>query len=320
MSQNKRKSPDKGYRLPVSANRGQITRTSGDHLMLSAKTIRSYLNGGGSAAGVKGLKQAIDTIEAELLAHRAELDAIPAKRADAALADDAQKAVAALSDRENYLYGEVEIGEVRLGRLRARLAEVTIDERKADFTERRAAIVKASDEVAAAVRKAHEATIALVGLRESATAAGFASEVHGIPLPPLIVNLVDATPLLDPFETAMAHYRKTAATLAPAQVPSASRGPSFSHTDAKLRLAPAGVIATAKAVHKPAAPAPSRPKLRDLFNEQPREGERRVKILRSGYETPDGRQCRTGDIVALPMKIAQSAVQHGSGEFDGAAR
>ena len=146
--------------------------------MALAKTIRSLLNGGGTAAGVKGLRKAIAEIESELDGHRRELDQIPAKRADAALADDAEKAIEALRARENQLYNALEVGEVRLGHLRERLNELTRDDRQKDFTARRAAIIEASENAVAAVRSLHEAAANLVALRTSATAAGFEDEVR----------------------------------------------------------------------------------------------------------------------------------------------
>ena len=179
-----------------------------------AKTIRSLLNGGGTAAGVKGLRKAIAEIENELADHRRELDqVIPAKRTEAALGDDAEKTIEALRAREDQLYNLLEVGEVRLGRLRERLNELTRDDRAKDFTARRAAIIEASDRVALTIRAVHEAAVSLIATREAAASAGFASEVQQIPLMPFVVNIVDPLPLLDPFELAMAHYRETAPIL-----------------------------------------------------------------------------------------------------------
>ncbi|HEX3948218.1 MAG TPA: hypothetical protein VHW95_00040 [Steroidobacteraceae bacterium] len=58
----------------------------------------------------------------------------------------------------------------------------------------------------------------------------------------------------------------------------------------------------------PAAAAPSPRKLDDLSPLDP--GDVRVRVVRSGYETPAGQQCVTGQIVKLPARIASKAIEN----------
>ena len=175
--------------------------------MLLAKKIRSLLNGGATVAGVKGLRDVIDTLEAEMAAHRAELGEMPRRRGDLALADDAEKELAALSAREDHLYRAIDVAQLRIERLRGRLAELTASDRQADFSARRDEIIAASATAAAAIREAHEKFRKAVELRENARAHGFEHEVNAVPLLPHIVNLADPSPALDPFELALVQYR-----------------------------------------------------------------------------------------------------------------
>jgi hypothetical protein len=61
-------------------------------------------------------------------------------------------------------------------------------------------------------------------------------------------------------------------------------------------------------------PAPRQP-ARALYNDAVVPGQRRITILRAGYEAPDGRQCRAGDIVGVDEELAQRAVANGAAHF-----
>jgi hypothetical protein len=91
--------------------------------MLAAKKIRSLLNGGAEAAGVDGLQAAIEAVMAEIEEHKHALAEIPARRAEAALADDAVAKIAALGVREDELYSAIEVAEIRIAKLRDKLRE-----------------------------------------------------------------------------------------------------------------------------------------------------------------------------------------------------
>lgn len=51
------------------------------------------------------------------------------------------------------------------------------------------------------------------------------------------------------------------------------------------------------------------------FDRAVADGERLVRILRSGYEDPRGKQCRVGEVIALPLVYADAVVKAGAGEL-----
>jgi hypothetical protein len=61
-------------------------------------------------------------------------------------------------------------------------------------------------------------------------------------------------------------------------------------------------------------PAPRQP-ARAPYNDAAQPGQRRIVILHSGYESPDGRQCRAGDVVAVDAGLAQRVVANGAAHF-----
>ena len=149
---------------------------------------------------------------------------------------------------------------------------------------------------------------------------------------PYVVNMIDPSPLLDPFELNLTHYRSTAPSLRTPATP-APTGNRFGKTEfgaiadpkftggasphpVQLFQGGADWQPPAAKARAPKAPAPAAPP-RALFNDQPADGERQVLVLRSGYEDPRGRQCRNGDVIALPIALATKAVQAGAAEYLG---
>lgn len=59
-----------------------------------------------------------------------------------------------------------------------------------------------------------------------------------------------------------------------------------------------------------AEPAPT--KKRDPISETAGKGEVQVQVVRAGYESPSGKQCATGDVVAMPVEMATAAVRNGA--------
>lgn len=81
-------------------------------------------------------------------------------------------------------------------------------------------------------------------------------------------------------------------------------------------LAPPPPPAPRHSLQKPKAPpqAPRQPP-RAPFVDTAEEGERLVTILRDGYEAPDGRHCRAGDVIAIAAALAERVVRRGAAEF-----
>lgn len=293
--------------------------------MLSVQTIRKLLNGGGTVAGVKGLRKAIAELESELDAHRLELDQMPAKCADEAMADDAEKAIEAMHARENHLYAALEVGEARLGRLRERLNELTISDRTKEYIERRDAIIVAAEKFISAVRPAHEAIVELNALREQFYGAGFAVDVANIPIAPALVNLFDPEQMqIEMFARAIEQYRMTA--------PNTPLRKSSSAAPGAPRVLPDPIIPHGEPTHgvrlfpPPAIPdaakrvvAPRVQRQRAPLPEKPVAGEVRCRVIHSGYPDPKAAgpagYLLTGEQVDLPAEIARAAVERGALEF-----
>ena len=136
--------------------------------MLLPKKIRSLLNGGAAAAGVEGLKSAIETISAEAAAFRCELAEIPARRGQAALADDAVMAMASLKAREDELYAALEVAEIRLAALREKLPEQTDFRRRDRIEHHRREAREKFEALASALRAACDANEAATAAYEAA--------------------------------------------------------------------------------------------------------------------------------------------------------
>ena len=132
-------------------------------MMLPAK-IRKLLNGGAAAAGVDGLRAAIDAIAAEIAAAKAELATLPTLRSEAALADDGEAQCTALTARETYLYSSIEVAEIRIAKLRDKLRE-QINYRRRDRIEHHRREAREKFEALTA------ALVAAVEANEAATAA-----------------------------------------------------------------------------------------------------------------------------------------------------
>lgn len=90
--------------------------------MLASK-FRSLLNGGAAEAGVNGLRAEITALETERAKYVAELDDIPARRADLLLGDDHKNAVDKLEARESDLYRFIERIDLQSSALRDRLPQ-----------------------------------------------------------------------------------------------------------------------------------------------------------------------------------------------------
>ena len=125
--------------------------------MLQAKKIRALLNGGAAAAGVDGLRAAVDAIAAEIAVHKREIVEIPKLRGEAALADDGEARCAALTARETELCAAIEVAEIRIARLREKLAEQINIRRRDRIEHHRLTAREKFEALASALRAAVEA-------------------------------------------------------------------------------------------------------------------------------------------------------------------
>jgi hypothetical protein len=291
-------------------------------MMLLPKRIRSLLNGGAAQAGVKGLQEAIAAIEADMAAHRRELAEIPGKCADAALADDGAAQVSALRSREEQLYAELEVAEIQIGRLRDKLRD-QVDHRRRDLIEHHRRLSRAAHEEAIptlfAAIAANEKMKLAYAAAERELGAGDAARLVGnfsFLLPGFTGEVIDHWVAVTRRDGEAAASRAALVRGAQAVV-NAPRFSTGSYGDGdtartEKNLAPRRVAPDRQAAPRPQSPAKP---LRPLYDDAAKEGERRVRILRSGYEDPAGRACRLGDTIALPQEIADKAVASGACDF-----
>jgi hypothetical protein len=249
--------------------------------------------------------------------------AIAARRADLWSEDDAEKQLAELQSREDFLYNAVEIADARLTRLRARLNELTASERKADIVDRRRAIVEAGEKFIAAARGAQEAYAAYQAMIEAATASGFRLDMAFVPMAPGILSLVD--PLhIEYFERPFQQYRASDLTGPPLKPAPQPPGPAIAfqhhpipatpHADfnrgVRLYEVPAQPAPTKPAKAAAAPPAPERLKVkrppRPALPETVPEGKVRCVVLKNEYPDEQGFPLSRGDLIDLDPEHRRS--------------
>lgn len=168
------------------------------------------------------------------------------------------------------------------------------DRRQALWKTQKAAHQRACAAFVVAHRAALDAFEQVIDISAQTRRQGFEFEVSAFPIPPQMLN----RSLIAQFEEEVERFNDMRAQ-APAQRPVAPR------------VTPAQPQPLVKVAAAAPTPRPKRPRRVD----QAKDGERLVLILTSGYETLNGQQCVTNDIVALPNKVAQTVVSNGAGEF-----
>lgn len=309
--------------------------------MVALERLKKLLNGGGKAAGPKALRIAITEIESEQAATRREIEQIPAKRAEATLADDAEKQIAKLRSRENELYDTLEISEGRLALLRERLNELIVDERQADVIEYRKQIFAKGEQLLTALRHAQTVFQEFILHRKAFAAAGFRVDAERAPLAPGIFNLAAGGQLqVELFEKALTAYYKTENDPPLKQIVTRV-APDFDHHFVtpleQVRVLPHGDMthgvrlyetpAPPGDVKRVAAPLPAtraqddvvtrfrKPRPQSPLPEVPLPGMVRCRVLKSGYPDGEGRLLLYGDLIDVAEQVAFLAVANGAVEF-----
>ena len=305
-----------------------------------AKKIRHLLNGGAAAAGVDGLRAAIDAIAAEVAVHKAELGQIPKLRGETALADDAEAQCAALTARETHLYSAIEVAEIRIEKLRAKLAE-RINFRRLDRIEHHRREAREKFE---ALR---HALLAAVEANEAASQAYAAAAAElGAHDAFLLVSRADYLPPGAVVRDGIVHWASVvsrelqgAATTAPrspaakpiAAVPvkndatdliahgAPGKGPAhrFNLHLAAPQSAKPPQTAGASKISRPAPaaiPAPPPPAL----PKADADGNISIVVMRRGAEIA-GKGRRPGEQIKVPLADAEAAVRAGLADFTGEA-
>ena len=260
----------------------------------------------GSSADPREIETQIRKLEQERIAAEAEIKELDAAEPQLCLAED-DNALDALERTRLAARRVIAKATLALPILDEQLHTAKVSKHKADWLTRRKQILEAATSWVVAARESGETLRYLLGLINDAGSAGFQTEINHLPKPPNLFRL-DEYPLqtVEAFALAIEHGwnvpavdpPKAAATAVAARVPPRASAPF------QGRRPP-----------QPKATNPEPPQARPLFDDVPKDGERRVKIIRSGYETPDGRQCRNGDCVALPTPLAESVVKRAAGEY-----
>ena len=260
----------------------------------------------GSSAEPREIETQIRKLEQERTAAEAEIRKLDAAEPQLCLAED-ESALDALERKRLAAKRVIIKAALALPILKEQLHVAKASKHKADWLSRRKQILEAATSWVVASREAGETLRHLLALINDAGGAGFQIEIDHLPKPPNLFRL-DEYPLqtVEAFALAIEHGWNVPAVDPPtaATMAVAARVPPRDGAASQGRRPP-----QPKATNQ--EPLPARP----LFDDVPKDGERRVTIIRSGYETPDGRQCRNGDCVALPTPLAESVVKRGAAEY-----
>lgn len=293
------------------------SETTGYVMDLTLKAIRKLLNGGGTIAGLEGLRAAILAIEVEQDDLKRLANSFPAQPERAALEDDAEQKLLSLATREKETYARLEANDVRIARLRERLAEVTFADRSKQWDGERDALIQETADAVASLKQTSE-KFRKIAEHRNRLSRSFDRELRQIPVPGFIVNMLDTKPWLASIEQPLQRCREHPPILAPVIARPPANGPAafYGAGDALRPVPKVSVTAPPPRTATTAPPAAKPlPTMRRRYNDVAREGECRVLVMRPGYQTPDGRQCSNGDIVSLPVEIADAAVKNGAVEY-----
>jgi hypothetical protein len=132
-----------------------------------ASRFRSLLNGGAAEAGFDGLRAEITALDTERAKHVAELDDMPARRADLLLGDDHKNAIDKLEARESDLYRFIERLDLQTAALRDRLPQQKDVEYRDLVKHHRDAFTAATETFEAAMIAAVDANAAVATARQA---------------------------------------------------------------------------------------------------------------------------------------------------------
>jgi hypothetical protein len=119
--------------------------------MMSQRKLTHLVNGAGKAAGLDDLQAEITILHEAMGAHQRELAAMPARREELLLTDDADEALDELEMRERALYRKLEKGALQVAAIEERLAEMRNAAIRPKIDRHRSALMAASEKVEAAV-------------------------------------------------------------------------------------------------------------------------------------------------------------------------
>lgn len=273
--------------------------------------ILSFVRGGGETDTLFGVQQALAKLQSERQAATEALASFGQRRKAMLLDDASDKAIGALEremDSHRLVLERLELLEDDLLRRARLLQSGERTKRIQELLKRHQAATKVYIE---AHRAAARAVNGVTSVVDEAIAAGFGSEFSAYNPP--IPRMLDLSQIaiyeqeIERIADAVAGRERQAVPSAPAP----RRAPT---------VAKPATVGTPRRVFAD-APAPvSERKTRELYADVAKPGEKLIRISRLGYETPDGRSCVNGDVVALPNEIATAVVRNVAGDYlDGAS-
>jgi hypothetical protein len=260
--------------------------------------IRKLLNGGARAAGAKGLQAEIEKLEAQANEIKRDMATIPVRRAAVNLEDDPVRSRAELRALEESHYETLEIIADRQTRLRAKLVEIRDAEKHDRIKLFNSAIFDAKEKLEIAIKAAIAANEHAMAAFDSAMVE-FGQDAHR-----LFPNVRYAG-----FVTSegLEYWQQNLRTITEPPRQAAPIVQMVSNSSNR-NVRPASSFQHAVRLGEEAARPPK--KLRVPICETAREGEILVSVMRAGYESPSGKQCTAGDVVAMPIDMAKTAVRN----------
>jgi hypothetical protein len=268
--------------------------------------LLNFKPGGKRGANVADVEKSLARLAAVRESAHAAIVSILNQRREALLADAADDVIAKLDADADSHRLSLERYDLAEPELLNQLQGLRSSARQARWAELRKRRIDADRIYAVALRSAVDAFENLVAVADAALNEGFASEVgHSFATAP---RIVDRT-VCDAFEAETERLREAVAAPPVKAAPTATVAPK----PQKPQSLQHRVFAD-----QPATPAPA--KKREPIRETARDGEVLVSVMRAGYESPSGKQCLAGDVVAMPIDMAKTALRNSAVSYiDGGA-
>jgi hypothetical protein len=260
----------------------------------------------GPDQSVSAAEAALSRIARERASAQEKLATMAERRRQLLWNDADDRAIARLDAEADALHLTLERLELLEPRILDELSSSRDSLRKAEWRERLRLHVDAAHAFAAAHRAACDALENLIAADQDSRAAGFERELAAVTatVPRMIVREQGERFNFDSRRLADAEFARLAG-----RPPTHAAPPPAAPITASPAPPPA-----AKPIPAPPAVTPKPP--RQQVRETAREGERLIKMLRTGIELSGRGQLVLGDIVSLPPAEAEVLVRNGSAEFE----
>lgn len=268
--------------------------------------ILGFVRGGGDADTMVGCETALARLQAERDSATAALEASGARRKTLLLEDASDKKIKALEDEIDGHHLTLERLELIEGDLISRMHVLRSGVRQEQLKKLLKRHFAATTAYIASHRAAARAVNGITAIVDEARAAGFEHEFSAYNPPiPRMLDLAQIAVYESEIERIADAVSGRERQIAPS-APAPRREPA---------VAKPATVGTPRRVYDGERAPMAERKPRALFADVAKPGEKLITISRTGYETPDGRSCVIGDVVALPKTIADAVVRNSAGEY-----